>query len=132
MVDGTLVPLYACPAFFGNSWYDHKSNYSLNVLIVSTPDLCIVDYSVGLPGSWHDASAFAETCIFHEHDVLLEEGEWLFVDTAYPLHDWPEKDTEENTTYNYYVSKVCIQSEYAVGYLKGTWQSLRGLYYACL
>ncbi|KIK75198.1 hypothetical protein PAXRUDRAFT_173491 [Paxillus rubicundulus Ve08.2h10] len=39
----------------------------------------------------------------------------------------PEKDTEENTTYNYYVSKVCICSEHAIGYLKGTWQSLRGL-----
>jgi len=39
----------------------------------------------------------------------------------------PEKDTEENTTYNYYVSKVRIRSEHAIGYLKGTWQSLRGL-----
>ncbi|KAF9235925.1 hypothetical protein BU15DRAFT_18629, partial [Melanogaster broomeanus] len=29
--------------------------------------------------------------------------------------------------YNYYVSKVHIRSEHAIGYLKGTWQSLRGL-----
>ena len=33
MVDGTLVPLYACPAFFGNVFYDRKSNYSLNVQV---------------------------------------------------------------------------------------------------
>ncbi|KAF9235105.1 hypothetical protein BU15DRAFT_51774, partial [Melanogaster broomeanus] len=33
--------------------------------------------------------------------------------------------------YNYYVLKVRIRSEYAMGYLKGTWQSLRGLH-VCL
>ncbi|KZP33765.1 hypothetical protein FIBSPDRAFT_881291 [Athelia psychrophila] len=31
MVDGTLVPLYARPGFFGNTWFDRKSNYSMNV-----------------------------------------------------------------------------------------------------
>ncbi|KAF7358190.1 DDE Tnp4 domain-containing protein [Mycena venus] len=50
MVDGTLVPLYARPGHFGNSWYDRKSNYSLNVQIINTPNLRIVDYGVGLPG----------------------------------------------------------------------------------
>lgn len=39
----------------------------------------------------------------------------------------PEKDTEENTTYNYYVSRVRIRSEHCVGFLKGRWSSLRGL-----
>lgn len=33
MVDGTLVPLYSYPGYFGNSWYDRKSNYSLNVQV---------------------------------------------------------------------------------------------------
>ncbi|KIK78549.1 hypothetical protein PAXRUDRAFT_163710 [Paxillus rubicundulus Ve08.2h10] len=42
-------------------------------------------------------------------------------------HHRPEKDLEENTTYNYHVSKICICSEHTIGYLKGTWQSLRGL-----
>ncbi|KAF8549256.1 hypothetical protein OG21DRAFT_1556475 [Imleria badia] len=128
LVDGTLIPLYARPGFFGNSWYDCKSNYSLNVQIVSTPDLRIVDYSVGLPGSQHDATAFAETCIYKEREVLLGEDEWIWADTAYPLHGWcqapykvPEKDSEENTTYNYHVFKLRIRSEYAIGYLKGTW-----------
>ena len=33
MVDGTLVPLYCRPGYFGNAWYDRKSNYSLNVQV---------------------------------------------------------------------------------------------------
>jgi hypothetical protein len=33
MVDGTLIPLFQRPAFFGNTWFDRKSNYSLNVQV---------------------------------------------------------------------------------------------------
>ena len=33
IVDGTLVPLYACPGFYVNTWYDRKSNYSMNVQV---------------------------------------------------------------------------------------------------
>ena len=33
MVDGTLVPLHQCPVFFGNTFFDRKSNYSLNVQV---------------------------------------------------------------------------------------------------
>ena len=39
----------------------------------------------------------------------------------------PEKETEENTEYNYYLSKVCIHSEHCMGFLKGHWPSLWGL-----
>ena len=33
MVDGTLVPLSRRPGFYGNTWYDRKSNYSMNVQV---------------------------------------------------------------------------------------------------
>ena len=82
MVDGTIVPLFMRPGLYGNVWFDRKSNYSMNVQvrallsscwffssddstylhqIVSTPDLWIIDYSTGLPGSQHDATAWEET-----------------------------------------------------------------------
>ncbi|KAI5884959.1 uncharacterized protein SCHCODRAFT_01110332, partial [Schizophyllum commune H4-8] len=32
-VDGTLVPLYCRPGHFGNTFYNRKSNYSLNVQV---------------------------------------------------------------------------------------------------
>ncbi|KAF8576065.1 hypothetical protein K439DRAFT_1649384 [Ramaria rubella] len=105
MVDGTLVPLFARPGFFGNSWYDRKSNYSLNVQ--------------------HDAMAWKETRIPQEHNHLLEQGEWVWGDTVYPLQTWcqapyqkPKKDIREN---------VRVRLEHCVGFLKGCWSSLRGL-----
>ncbi|EIN11626.1 hypothetical protein PUNSTDRAFT_24969, partial [Punctularia strigosozonata HHB-11173 SS5] len=88
MVDGTLIPLYERPAFFGNTWYDRKSNYSMNLQLVSTPDLQIIDYSVGLPGSQHDSTAWAETRIYKEHEKLLNSDEWVWGDSAYPLETW--------------------------------------------
>ena len=39
-----------------------------------------MDYSVGLPGSQHDATAFAETRVYKECEVLLGEDEWIWAD----------------------------------------------------
>ncbi|KAF8581346.1 hypothetical protein K439DRAFT_1654083 [Ramaria rubella] len=116
MVDGMSVPLYARPGFFGNSFFDRESNYSMNV----------------------------QTHIPQEHESLLSLAEWVWADTAYPLQTWcqapfkkyyrrlisfrPEKDTPENTRHNYYVSKIHICLEHCVGYLKGRWSSLCGLH----
>lgn len=33
MVDGTLIPLFSRPGFYGNSWWDRKSNYSMNAQV---------------------------------------------------------------------------------------------------
>jgi hypothetical protein len=39
----------------------------------------------------------------------------------------PEKDTPDNTLFNYHLSAVRIRSEHCMGFLKGRWSSLRGL-----
>jgi hypothetical protein len=39
----------------------------------------------------------------------------------------PEKDEPDNAAYNYWVSRVRVCSEHAVGYWKGRFQSMRGL-----
>ncbi|KAF8583380.1 hypothetical protein K439DRAFT_1348840, partial [Ramaria rubella] len=102
--------------------------------LISTPNLCIVDYGVGLPGNQHDATAWKGTWIPQEHKCLLWRDEWVWADTAYPLQTWcqapykkPDKDLPENTQYNYYVSQVQVCLEHCVGFLKGRWSSLCGL-----
>ena len=44
MVDGTLVPLFARPGFYGNTWYDRKSNYSMNVQVHVLSILVTITY----------------------------------------------------------------------------------------
>ncbi|KAF8590107.1 hypothetical protein K439DRAFT_1331371, partial [Ramaria rubella] len=102
--------------------------------LILTPDLRIIDYGVGLPGSQHDATAWKATQVPQEHNTLLGPDEWVWANTAYPLQTWcqapykrPDKDIPENGHYNYYVSRVCVCSGHCVGFLKGRWSSLHGL-----
>ncbi|KAF8804571.1 hypothetical protein BYT27DRAFT_7107251, partial [Phlegmacium glaucopus] len=88
MVDGTLVLLFHRPGYFGNVFFDRKSNYSLNVPLVSMPNCDIIDYSVGLPSSQHDATAWEETQTCQQHNQLLANDEWVWADLAYPLKSW--------------------------------------------
>ena len=37
MVDGTLVPLFDWPFWYGESYFDHKCNYSLNIQVCMLP-----------------------------------------------------------------------------------------------
>ncbi|THU94473.1 hypothetical protein K435DRAFT_819994 [Dendrothele bispora CBS 962.96] len=85
MVDGSLIPLYARPYWYGESYFDRKSNYSLNVQVVSLPNLRIIDLGYGFTGSTHDASAWDHTRLKKEHERLLRPGEWVWADSAYPV-----------------------------------------------
>ncbi|EGN95055.1 hypothetical protein SERLA73DRAFT_61088, partial [Serpula lacrymans var. lacrymans S7.3] len=88
-VDGTTFLLFQKPSHFGEAWYDRSSNYSLNAQIVILPhNLRIVDYGLGHTGSVHDSYAFESTQIFRDHTAFLDEGEWLWADSAYPLQKW--------------------------------------------
>lgn len=40
MVDGTLVPLFEKPGYHGETYFDRKSDYSLNVQVSNTVPLC--------------------------------------------------------------------------------------------
>ncbi|VDC03502.1 unnamed protein product [Peniophora sp. CBMAI 1063] len=133
-VDGTLVPLYAKPFWYGESYYDRKSHYSLNVQLVCLPNLRIVDFSYGYVGSTHDSTAWQKTKIYAEHEDLLAEGEWIWGDSAYPIESWlvapfkmPEARHPDKESFNTALSHLRIRNEHANALLKGRFGSLRGL-----
>ena len=95
--------LFDCLFWFGESY---KCNYSLNIQVcsyalsmymftdisaevVSLPNLHIINYSYGFTGSTHDATAFEKTRMAQEHDDILEPHEWIWADSAYPVHSPP-------------------------------------------
>ena len=55
IVDGTLISLYSKPQYYRDLWFDQKSNYSMNVRIINTPNLKIIDDASGLCGSQYDS-----------------------------------------------------------------------------
>lgn len=103
LVDGTLVPLAERPHWFGESYFDRKCNYSLNIQVgsvhvilnrfpyshfsqvVSLPNLRIIDFSYGQTGSTHDSTAWNDTVLAQNHETLMSPGEWVWADSAYPV-----------------------------------------------
>ena len=88
MVDGTTILIFEKPHYYGESFYDRKSRYSINVQIVSTPNRQIIDYATGFNGSRHDTHCFPFTRLAQDHTQLLSEGEWCWSDVGYPLQKW--------------------------------------------
>lgn len=81
---------------------------------------------------------------------MLEDDEFVWADSAYPVcafpsvnptsltarqisywvvapYKKPERDLPDNEKFNNHVSMVRIRSEHAIGFLKGRFQSLKGL-----
>ena len=130
MVDRTLIPLHCKPGHHGEQFFDRKSNYSLsltvchpcyrhspcinvNIQLVTTPDLRIIDYVLGPPGSVHDSTSFRESRAFKESETLFRHGEWLWADSAYGLASWcvtpykrPLSLIPDNRQFNYHLSRV--------------------------
>ncbi|EGO27776.1 hypothetical protein SERLADRAFT_414047 [Serpula lacrymans var. lacrymans S7.9] len=105
--------------------------------VVTLPhNLKIVDYCVGHTGSIHDASAYLDTGLRTQPESFLGPGEWIWADSAYPLSATcvpPFKQppngalTRRQRHFNYYLSRVRIRSEHAIGLLKIRFQSLKEL-----
>ncbi|KAF8231832.1 hypothetical protein L208DRAFT_1275302, partial [Tricholoma matsutake] len=115
--------------------------------VVSLPNLKIIDFSYGHTGSTHVSTAWTKTRLANEHCDLIEDGEWIWADSAYPagmslyilpifslVDVWiiapykkPERDLPDNEEFNKHVSRVCIRSEHAIRSLKGRFHSLKNL-----
>jgi hypothetical protein len=53
--------------------------------VVSLPNLRIIDFSYGHTGSTHDSTAWDETRLAQQHETLLDDGEFVWADSAYPV-----------------------------------------------
>ncbi|KAL0569843.1 hypothetical protein V5O48_012120 [Marasmius crinis-equi] len=86
MVDGMLVTLDQRLYWYGLSYWDRKNNYSLNIQIINMPNLRIIDFGFGHVGSTHDAMAWDKTYFTQHPKEFLNENEFIWADSAYPVH----------------------------------------------
>ncbi|KAF8547206.1 hypothetical protein OG21DRAFT_1479528 [Imleria badia] len=103
--DGSAIPLFQKLGYFGKTFYDRKSTYSMNFQV------CTVDYYCSV----HDTHAFLGTCIVQNPEGMISEEHWIWADSAYPIQTWcivPFKATRlagisrSRNIYNKYLSKV--------------------------
>ena len=97
-------------------------------------NLRIVDYSHGMTGSAHDATAFEHTAAAKYPEWFFEGEEFAWGDSAYPvnertvsIHKRPASLLPENALFDKTTSRLRVRSEHCMGALKGRFQCLRGL-----
>lgn len=73
MVDRTLILLHKKPSYYGETFFDRKINYSINVQIINTPNSQIIDYASEFQGSRHDNHCFQSTRLSKKHTKLLDK-----------------------------------------------------------
>jgi hypothetical protein len=96
--------------------------------------LRIADYSHGLTGSAHDATAFQHTTAVKHPELLFEGNEFAWTDSAYavnsrtiPVHKKPASLDPANALFDHVLAHLRVRSEHCMGALKGRFQCLRGL-----
>ena len=140
--DGSAIPLFQKPGYFGETFYDRKSTYSMNCqvrtvrvekqsglsesiwqLVIMLHNLRIIDYGLGHPGSVHDAHAFLGTWVVQDPAGMIPPDHWIWADSTYPLQTWcvvPFKLTKSTglswsrNVYNKHLSKVTYCSKVSI------------------
>ncbi|KAG8702522.1 hypothetical protein FRC11_011425, partial [Ceratobasidium sp. 423] len=72
LYDGTEITLWQKPGLNGDAYYSRHGLYEMNAQIGCVGStLRIIDYSVGLTGSAHDAIAFEQTAAFRHPELVF-------------------------------------------------------------
>ncbi|XP_021340220.1 putative nuclease HARBI1 [Mizuhopecten yessoensis] len=133
-IDGTHIRLSSVPN--GDSGYiDRKGFPSLQLQVVVSHNMLIIDAYVGWPGSVHDARVYKNSPLFDGLQTgMIAPGHFLIGDGAYPLSEvmiTPFRQTgnlsAQQKHFNKKVSSVRQTVERSIGHMKQRFRRLRDL-----
>ena len=141
-IDGCHIPILP-PVLNHTDYYNRKGWYSIILQAIVDPEYLFQDICVGCSGSVHDACVFKNSGIykklknensFSSQTINIRGVEVLYFiigDLAYPLQCFLLKPFPHNsslsdnqTTFNYRLSRARIVAENAFGHLKARWRRL--------
>jgi hypothetical protein len=134
--DGTHFYLKYAPTFklFPETFYDtmHSGGYGYNVILTADHTGSVIHYSLGWPGSVHDASIQQHSVMFRSPGSFFEKGQYLFVDTGFMRTMWavtpykaPAGDLPHNKLFNRAMREGRCRIEHVNAVLKSRFQSLK-------
>ncbi|KAL3693981.1 hypothetical protein R1sor_007632 [Riccia sorocarpa] len=138
LIDGTLVKLSQRPCNDGETYFDRKHNYSLNVQVVCDHRRKILFLYGGVPGSCQDITALKRSKLWKYIDAeggsaVFASNEYLLGDSGYaPLHHLVPAfkggaDDRDKQDFNQCLSHARVVNEHCIGVLKSRWFSLKGI-----
>ncbi|KAL3689034.1 hypothetical protein R1sor_015343 [Riccia sorocarpa] len=135
LIDGTLVELLQRPAFDGETYYDRKANYSINVQVVCDHRRKITFLYSGLPGSVQDVTTARRSSLWkflgRERSAVFGREEYLLGDSGYvPMaHLVPafrlSGTDRDKADFNNCLAHARVVNEHCIGVLKSRWHSLK-------
>ncbi|KAL3689187.1 hypothetical protein R1sor_015496 [Riccia sorocarpa] len=133
LVDGTLVKLSQRPRDDGETYFDRKSNYSMNVQVICDQNKHIIYFFAGMPGSCHDLTCLRRSSLWGRLDSaqLFDNGQYLLGDSGYiPLDRLvcSYKRTAgdmDKVDFSTCVAHARVGNEHCIGILKARWHSLK-------
>lgn len=132
--DGTHIPLYQRPGLDGETYFNRKKCYSLNVMLTFDMHRSIRFVIAGWPGSVHDTRPWESSDVFLYPHLYFDEGQFQLCDSAFTLNKQtlipfrnPAAQEAHNAEFNEILCGQRVVSEHGNGILKGRWSSLKNL-----
>jgi len=136
-LDGINIVLQYGPSFHGESYYDRKKQYCLNLQAISDSHRRFTYIESGFPGSMGDATVFGGTTFFNRPNVFFSQpDEYIMADKAYRItrrcmihykEPLASRMIGEFRELNKHCMEASVIVEHAFRVLKNHWRLLRGL-----
>jgi hypothetical protein len=124
-VDGTFITLLYAPLKDWQFYYNRKSSYALNAMVVCTDKHRIIYVRVGDTSAVHDARVFDNSQLSETPEKFFESGEYLIGDSAYTVNKRmiapfkkPRANNADCKQFNSTLSSRRIAIEHVFGLLK--------------
>jgi hypothetical protein len=130
-VDGTFITLLYAPQKDWIFYYNRKSSYALNAMVVCTDQKRIIYVRAGDTSAVHDTRVFNNSRLATHPEQFFSPGEYLIGDSAYTVtkrmiapYKKPRATRDECKEFNATLSSRRIAIEHVFGLLKARFPSI--------
>jgi len=136
-LDGTDMTLQYGPSFHGETYFNRKKKYALNIQAICDEQRRFTFVSSGYPGSVSDATVFCESSFFQSPNLFFwHPDEYILADKAYRVtrrcmtpykEPWVSVEQGGYSYFNLCLAEAQVKIEHVFGVLKNRWHSLQGI-----
>jgi hypothetical protein len=130
-VDGTFITLLYAPLKDWVFYYNRKSSYALNAMVVCTDQKRIIYVRAGDTSAVHDTRVFDNSRLASSPECFFGPGEYLIGDSAYTVNKRmiapfkkPRANTDDCKQFNATLSSRRIAIEHVFGLIKARFPSV--------
>jgi len=130
-IDGTHIILATAPWRDSEVYFNRKRDYSIQCQGIVNHKGLFIDYTIGFPGSVHDARVYRNSKFFANKSNLFQGEDFVLANSAYPLSTFcitpfrPAQGHQKQFNQLYSAHRIVV--EHAFGRLKNRFCALKRL-----